>query len=113
VKHWAQGGETKLTNLVTLCRFHHRQVHEGQVVVKILGDGAFRFVRPDGRSFESPVPQSTGWAALVAAHEMHGVRVTPRTAITAWTGEALDYSQAIEWLSRNKVRPRARESSAP
>jgi len=59
VKHWAQGGETRLANLVTLCRFHHRQVHEGQVVVQFLDDGAFRFRRPDGRSFESPAPQST------------------------------------------------------
>ena len=33
VKHWADGGETKLSNLVTLCRFHHRLVHEGRVVV--------------------------------------------------------------------------------
>ena len=36
VRHWAQGGETKLSNLVALCRFHHRQVHEGNVVVQIL-----------------------------------------------------------------------------
>ena len=48
VKHWANGGETQLSNLVTLCRFHHRLVHEGQVVVQTLDDGAFRFVRPDG-----------------------------------------------------------------
>ena len=54
VKHWAHGGETKLTNLVTLCRFHHRLVHEGQVAIQTLDDGAFRFVRADGSSFESP-----------------------------------------------------------
>jgi hypothetical protein len=29
VHHWAEGGETKLGNLVSLCRFHDRQVHEG------------------------------------------------------------------------------------
>ena len=34
VKHWADGGETRLSNLVTLCRFHHRAVHEGRLVVR-------------------------------------------------------------------------------
>jgi uncharacterized protein DUF222/HNH endonuclease len=104
VKHWAQGGETKLANLVTLCRFHHRQVHERQVAVQILDGGAFRFVRPDGRSFESPIPQPRDWADLVAAHEMRGVRVTPITAVPRWTGDALDYPQAIEWLRQNAER---------
>ncbi len=29
LRHWAHGGETKLRNLVLLCRRHHRRVHEG------------------------------------------------------------------------------------
>ena len=42
-----------MSNLVTLCRFHHRKVHEGEVVVQVLDDGAIRFVQPDGECFDS------------------------------------------------------------
>ena len=35
IKHWANGGETKPSNLVSLCRFHHRAVHEGGMKVQI------------------------------------------------------------------------------
>ena len=48
IKHWANGGETKPSNLVSLCRFHHRAVHEGGFDVRVLDDGALRFLRPDG-----------------------------------------------------------------
>jgi hypothetical protein len=36
IVHWADGGETKLSNLVLLCRFHHRAVHEEGFSVKLV-----------------------------------------------------------------------------
>jgi len=106
VKHWVNGGETKLSNLVTLCRFHHRLVHEGQVDIQTLDDGAFRFVRPDGRTFDSPVPMPTNWTELVATHDEDSIRLTPSTAVTRWTGEALDLGLAVGWLMQKAVSAR-------
>jgi hypothetical protein len=104
VMHWAHGGETKLSNLVTLCRFHHRQVHEGKVEVHILDDGVFRFVRPDRQCFDSPAPIGTEWTRLVAAHDAHEPAITPETAITRWSGEALDYGLAVGALMQRAKR---------
>jgi hypothetical protein len=102
VRHWINGGETKLSNLVTLCRFHHRLVHEGQVVVQPLDDGAFRFVKGNGESFESRPPPSTSWIELVAANADRRVEINPKTAVTRWTGEALDLDVAVGWLMQKR-----------
>ena len=107
VQHWAQGGETRLSNLVTLCRFHHRQVHEGKVIVQVLDDGAIRFIRPDGQSFESHAPgapRQVDWMQLVAAHQARQIHVTPHTAITRWQGEQLDYELAVQGLMQRANR---------
>jgi hypothetical protein len=110
IKHWADGGETRLSNLVLLCRHHHRQVHEGGVQVQVLDDGALRFV-VKGRSFESPAPTRRAaancgppsqevtrgnWSQLVADLSADGITVTPDTAVTRWRGERMDYGMAID-----------------
>jgi Domain of unknown function (DUF222)/HNH endonuclease len=59
IHHWAHGGETKPSNLVSLCRLHHRLVHESNVRIEVIDDGALRFTRPDGRSFDSVAPNHT------------------------------------------------------
>ena len=91
IRHWAQGGETKLSNLVQLCRFHHRQVHEGRVVIQRLDDGALRFVRPDGRSFDSLSPDQTRAACdgseLKARHVRQGPHISENTAATRWQND--------------------------
>lgn len=47
IRHWAHGGATDRENLILLCRFHHRLVHEGGFSVGRRA-GAVEFRRPDG-----------------------------------------------------------------
>ena len=47
VRHWADGGETKLENVILMCRFHHRLVHEEGYTVHFPRGG--RPNAPDGR----------------------------------------------------------------
>lgn len=46
---WADGGGTDLANLVSLCPFHHRLVHEGGWRIHGEPEGELTFVRPGGR----------------------------------------------------------------
>lgn len=106
IQHWAHGGETKLSNLVTLCRFHHRAVHEGKVVIHVLNDGAIRFLQPDGRSFDSVAPNHThpisDWRELPKQHEDRGIAIDARTAITRWDGEPMDFGMGVDGLLRRR-----------
>jgi hypothetical protein len=80
---------------------------EGHVVVQTLDDGAFRFIKPSGETFDSPAPMPADWTTLVAAHENAAIRITPSTAVTRWTGEALDLDLAVGWLMRNEERKKS------
>ncbi len=50
IRHWAHGGPTVLSNLVLLCRYHHRAVHEEGFQVTRGENGALAFYRPDGQT---------------------------------------------------------------
>jgi hypothetical protein len=114
VQHWAQGGPTVLTNLVLLCRRHHRAVHEGGYGVARMPDGSFLFRRPDGRVLpDVPAPAAVAddpVDRLKADHEAQGLRLHARTACPAWLGERLDVGWAINVL-HPAARPRKRGDS--
>ncbi|MGC4810878.1 DUF222 domain-containing protein [Micromonospora sp. DT228] len=46
IHHWADGGDTSLTNAVLLCGHHHRHLHHSDWVVRLGGDGHPEFVPP-------------------------------------------------------------------
>jgi hypothetical protein len=56
IKHWIDGGKTKLSNLLLLCTHHHTLMHEGGFNLKP-AKGKFYFARPDGRQIEQ-IPSS-------------------------------------------------------
>ncbi len=108
----ADGGETKLPNLITLCGFHHGLVHEGGYGLTATDDGLFVFTRPNGLRVEEngahcfrgnilPTVPSTyrgfedSLRDYLQKHEPE-LKITPQTSRCQWRGESMDYSQAIE-----------------
>ena len=53
IKHWCDGGETNLDNLLLLCTHHHTAMHEGGFGLYARAEGLY-FTRPDGRLVEGP-----------------------------------------------------------
>ena len=105
VTHWADGGETKLWNLVTLCTFHHRLVHEGGFGLRTTDDGVFVFTRPDGSRvgangsapvrFRGSASPRTYVDELFEQNLTRSVRIDSTTARCQWLGERMDYGWAV------------------
>jgi hypothetical protein len=102
VQHWARGGPTTLSNLISLCRRHHRAVHEEGYEIARNPDDTFHFMRPDGRELPHVPPPDEilgdPTQALRAVNDTQGVRIHPRTACAGWGGERLDLGWAIDVL---------------
>ena len=96
VRHWANGGETSLDNLVLLCPTHHRLVHEGGFDVQRLDDGAFRFTNPHGLAIRPPQARETSSSdTIVIQNESLGLAIDCETATAHWHGERIDYDHAL------------------
>jgi hypothetical protein len=117
IRHWAQGGPTKLSNLTLLCRRHHRAVHEEGYQVERQPDGALAFRWPDGRIIpDVPLPPAVPTdpvTALRARHEQNGLVLHPQTAIPDWRGEPFDLGYAIDVLHPRALKRQERRPEPP
>ena len=121
IKHWADGGETKLDNLVTLCRFHHRELHRGKFFLSLKAEagkpkeckarfaGRLCFSRAgtgfDGHVYkEGEVVIAANPSDLIGLSGGKGLpgsvigRVGVGSAVSRWQGEAMDLSMAVDGL---------------
>ena len=115
VKHWVDGGETSLDNLITLCRFHHRAVHERGFSVSAEGDD-FVFRDRHGELIER-VPrrplhagdfEPLRWPPAVGVN-----RLDPHGVLPRWNGDGLNLDWAVDSLFQADARPHAHLDAHP
>jgi hypothetical protein len=98
VEHWADGGETKVWNLLTLCSFHHRLLHEDGWQVVYDGTNDPIFYRPNGMRLDAtPTPAGAPSDPLAAFETLHAeLDIDEETGLTRWDGTPPDYSACVE-----------------
>ena len=110
ITHWAHGGETAMDNLVLLCPFHHRAVHEGGWRVEMDERGVPNFFNPLGVRMPV-VPEAPDIGELLPGNgapapsqdfglgRWHGqAGIGPSTGSSLWQGERIDWGWAMVCL---------------
>lgn len=102
IQHWADGGETSVENLITLCRYHHSLHHKGDYELQKQGDGVVfrskfgteipvRLQAPgDGRDAMEVVREIKSW------HREQGIKIDHDTIVPGWWNEPCDLNWALE-----------------
>tara|TARA_R110000823_G_scaffold132777_5_gene261220 strand:+ start:16336 stop:17637 length:1302 start_codon:yes stop_codon:yes gene_type:complete len=104
IRHWADGGETRVDNLLLLCRHHHRLVHEGGYGLELDAAGEPVFSAPHGGAIQTgPDTRFRGNVfALTASNRRARVEIDARTLIPGWRGERMDDAMAVEGMIRRE-----------
>ena len=98
IRHWIEGGETKLSNLFQCCRRHHRYLHEYFFSVATRED-ELAFFDPDGREIppvpaRPPLHDDSIDRLRTQIHE-HGIRISAETNAPGWDGWPVDYDACV------------------
>ena len=84
IRHWANGGDTCLRNLISLCDSHHWLVHEGGAAIVPRSPGRWALLTADGITVEPEPP-----APEAAVGELSEHQVQPGAVTGSWDGSRL------------------------
>lgn len=110
--HWLDGGPTTLANLISLCGFHHRRVHEHRLTLELDAHGTLTVVDEDGHRRHTHAPLPTTTTHDISAAQRH-LAITARTAASRWHGDHLDHDLALTSLLHRRMTPAPTLTRAP
>ena len=85
-----------MSNLVTLCTFHRKLVHEGGYTVQHVSGGALTFRTPFGDVIAPAPRKPTGDAdSVVKSNRQCGLNISAETGDSNWSGERVDYDHVM------------------
>ncbi|MFO7562519.1 MAG: DUF222 domain-containing protein [Enhygromyxa sp.] len=99
IRGWAEGGPTRLSNLVLTCSSHHRMIHEGRLRAEV-HEGMIVFIDQDGRELPNVPPTAKGWdlEELDLFLREIDVHVDEYTALGKWDGTQVDIGEVLDWV---------------
>jgi hypothetical protein len=106
IEHWAVGGATDLTNLILLCRRHHRLVHERGYTLGLGGDGEPHFVNQYGIAVPS-VPRSPPPSDRDGLREQQRELAIDATTCRNGTGDRMHLALAADAIAAAATAPAA------
>lgn len=99
IRHWVHHGPTDRDNLVRVCWFHHRLLHEGGYRIEDR-DGERTFITPRGHPIPHAPPPTEGDAgALRAANTQAGLTLTDTTTECRYDGMPVDHDYVAEMVT--------------
>ncbi len=107
IRHWSDGGETSLDNLVLLCRYHHHLVHEGGFDCRKGADGEVYFTDQREQRLKAfhETPRLSIEETLAWLYRKFEDRdVSAETSKAQWyAGETMDMEYAV-WVMCNACK---------
>jgi uncharacterized protein DUF222 len=107
VRKWLFGGLTDIDNLVLICGFHHRLIHDHDYRIR-RRPRRWEFLRPDGSPIPTTAAPLTGnTESIIEMHARARLRIDRNTLTPDWDGDRLDPEPILDALLPKRIRTAA------